>query len=246
MIIETFAQRALLTKCPHLFNTIVDIGASNGSWFEGHFSQGKYLIPESLRKYSDDFRYIAAEANPDWASGLQRYCEKDPRNRAYHIGPVGKHTGAHMRLETPMNSKVHGFVRPSDDVSDDTPRGQHELSISLDDLVKQKGGKPPYFLKLDTHGSDHDIISGSRTVIQDTFAVWMECYNFLPQGAPDVPPLADMVAMMDVLGFRLWTMFKLVYRATDCGLYEVDCVWLRPDAPVFEEAGLGDKGFVEI
>lgn len=106
---------------------------------------------------------------------------------------------------------------------------------SLDNLVSEidKDLKTPFFLKLDTQGSEIDILKGGFGVIQKTEAILIETslHQFFKEG----PLFSDVVLYLDKVGFRLIDIADLTYRPIDGKLGQLDCLFVRKSSEMFIE-----------
>lgn len=148
-------------------NTVYDIGAYIGEWS----TKFKFEFP--------DTNCIMFEANPNCIPSLQQ------RNIPFITGV----------LSSPDKQTVN-FYNTNDSngsyYKDTTTWYDNQGSITvpcvtLDYLVSEYKLPQPDFIKIDTQGSELDILRGSESIINDVKMVYTECpitnYN---QGAPNI------------------------------------------------------------
>lgn len=106
---------------------------------------------------------------------------------------------------------------------------------NLDNLVSEieKDLKTPFFLKLDTQGSEIDILKGGYGVIQKTEAILIETslHQFFKEG----PLFYDVVLYLDKMGFRLIDIADVTYRPIDGKLGQLDCLFVKKSSAMFNE-----------
>lgn len=94
---------------------------------------------------------------------------------------------------------------------------------SVDSMIAQHRLSGPYFLKLDTHGFELEILDGARETLRQASLVLIETYAFrLRDGAPR---FHEMVAHMESLGFHCTDLIEPVWRAVDGALWQVDLLF---------------------
>jgi FkbM family methyltransferase len=97
----------------------------------------------------------------------------------------------------------------------------------LDDLLAADGAPadPAIFLKIDTQGSELDVLAGAGDVLDRVAALQAE----LPLKAvyEGVPPLWEMLPRLRELGFEPSGLFPVSIDRGDLALVEVDCVAVR-------------------
>ncbi len=164
--------------------TIFDIGANHGGW------------ASEIRAMAPKARLILFEANPIHretleASGFENFIGILSKPGVYECefftpeSSTAKSTGASYYKEvTPAFNEVKSTKLKA------TP---------LDELVEQNNLPQPDLIKIDTQGSELDIIEGGQTVFKNTKWVVMELpvveYN---SGAPNIQ---EYLSKMNELGF---------------------------------------------
>ena len=101
--------------------------------------------------------------------------------------------------------------------------------VSIDGEVRRLELAPPYLVKLDTHGSERDIIAGARETLWQTNLLINEFYNFQSEERR----WPQMVLFIESLGFRCVDMIEPMWRAHDGVLWQVDFAFIPRDRKEF-------------
>jgi FkbM family methyltransferase len=99
----------------------------------------------------------------------------------------------------------------------------HEM-VTLDTLVREKNWPLPDFIKLDTQGSELDILKGAKDCMKKVKGLQLECalddYN---KGAPQ---FAEVISFAETSGFKLYDILQ--YHTDDLGrLIQLDLLFVR-------------------
>ena len=204
------ALRALKTRGV-AFNTVIDIGASNGSW------------SDALMRHFAGCRYLLIEAQPVHEPALREYCRLHA-NAEFVLAAAGDRTGSiFFDAAEPLSGQA-SYIR--------TEAANIELPVTtVDNEVSSRAWTGPYLLKFDTHGFELPILKGALKTLQDTAVVVMECYNF--RIAPECLTFHEMCAYLGGLGFRCIDLVDPMYRPHDDALWQMDLVFLRQTRPEF-------------
>lgn len=190
-------------------NTVIDIGASNGAWSKmamRHFPRADYLL-------------IEAQAGPHEA-GLRQFKEEHPCVE-YLLAAAGNRQGTiHFDATEPLGG-----------LASDTPFASNNIEVpvtTVDAEVRSRGLKPPFLLKLDTHGFEVPIFEGAVETLKQTSLLIVEAYNFqLTGGSLRFPGLC---AYLEERGFRCADLFDILHRPADNALWQFDLAFVPEDA----------------
>jgi FkbM family methyltransferase len=195
----------------HPISTVIDIGASNGSWSLNllhHYPGAQYLLIEANRVHEpsllevcrlrSNFNYILAAAGPE--SGQVFFDGREPFGGQASVSP----------------SPAHQDCLPM---------------VSVSDAVREHSLSGPFLIKFDTHGFEVPILKGCEPILSQTEIVVMEVYNF--KLCNDALLFDEMVALMRGYGFRCVDLFSLMHRPLDGLLWQMDLVFARCDRPEF-------------
>ena len=160
-------------------DTVYDIGAYVGGWSK--FTKNN-AIPNA--------NFILFEANPVYAEELNSsrfvsFCGTALSNpgRQFVEFYNGTNTGDSYYKETTKYYDEHASIK---------------LPCTTLDIVKQSYNLPtPQFIKIDTQGSELDILAGAESFIQDVDLIYTECpivcYN---AGAPNIQDYLDFLTAL--------------------------------------------------
>ena len=103
--------------------------------------------------------------------------------------------------------------------------------ITIDSQVAARNLRPPFLIKLDTHGFEMPILAGAEQALKHTNVLVIEAYNF--DIAPSAVRFSELCARLEALGFRCIDLFDVMYRPADNALWQMDLIFIRSDRPEF-------------
>ena len=208
------AFRALV-KRKHAIGTVVDIGASNGSW------------SEALMPHFPSSRYLLIEAQPVHEPGLRSFCARHA-NAEYVLAAAGEREGRiHFDASEPLSGQASNIPFAANDI--EVP------VVTLDAALKARSLPGPYLLKFDTHGYEVPILNGAPATLARTEVIIMECYNF--RIAPECLTFYEMCAHLAQRGFRCIDLVEPMHRPHDDSFWQMDLVFARDSRPEFSYQG---------
>ena len=108
-------------------------------------------------------------------------------------------------------------------------------AISLDEIVKKEKIPFPDFLKIDTQGSELDILKGSKESISQCSLIYLECpiveYNL---NAPSLKEYVDYLNSINFIPYDICEIHKI-----DNILIQIDILFIRKD--IFNKIHPGQK-----
>lgn len=196
--------------------TLIDVGASDGRWTRNalrHFPEASSLLFEAQE-----------EAHGE---ALRRFAQFDRRVRVV-LAAAGDRSGEiYFDVSDPFSG-----------VALRQPASGSEIKVpmtTIDAEVARLGLKPPYLLKLDTHGFEAPILEGARKTIAEANALVIEAYNFtLREGALR---FHELCGHLDELGFRCADLADPMWRERDGLLWQMDLFFLPKARPEFAQNG---------
>ncbi|MFD2671977.1 FkbM family methyltransferase [Marinicrinis sediminis] len=196
-----------LNKYKFSINTVIDVGASDGSW------------STMAMKYYEKAAYCLIEAYDEHEHALKRLQQHYPEQLQYMIAAAGNHTGsAHLLL---TKDKYGGAV-----VDRASEHSKKVPMVMIDEAIQTFGCKPPYLLKLDTHGFEVPILEGATNMLRDTSVVIMEAYtNRIQQGRN----FYEMCTYMEQLGFKCVDICAPLYDHGGRLLLQVDLFFIKKE-----------------
>jgi FkbM family methyltransferase len=195
----------------HAFNTVIDIGASNGSW------------SDALMRYFPSCQYLLIEAQPAHEAALREYCARH-HNAQFALAAAGEKMGRiFFDAAEPLSGQA-SYTR--------TASANIELPVTtVDNEVAARNLNGPYLLKFDTHGFEVPILKGATDTLSKTDVIVMECYNF--RIAPECLTFHEMCAYLGNLGFRCIDLVEPMHRPHDDSFWQMDLVFARETRPEF-------------
>jgi FkbM family methyltransferase len=200
-------------KFPFGFESLVDVGASDGRWslhLEAVFP-GKH--------------HLLLDANKIHEPALKQVCSLRP-GWAYRIGAVGQIEGT---LFFDDSDPFGGHLS-------ETQRGPNYRPCpvsTIDNLVREFDLPAPYFIKLDTHGVEIPILEGAKSSLKETEALVVEVYN-IDTGPPQLP-FWEFCRYLGTRGFRPLDLWEIHHRPIDNALWQFDLLFVRADLPLFKD-----------
>lgn len=194
--------------------TFIDAGAARGAWS---------LMAE---KCWPGARFHLLEAKETWRGDLEKLKTRKT-NYSYTLKAVSDAPGA---IYFPTEGDPYGGAAFKD-------KGvRNDLvdvpATSIDHEVEALGLKPPFAIKLDTHGTEEDILKGADATLPQTSFVCIETYNFIGQKR-----FPELILHMQSLGFRVADIAEPLFRESDAALWQVDFYFLRAHHPIFQDYG---------
>ncbi|MBI2516119.1 MAG: FkbM family methyltransferase [Opitutae bacterium] len=193
--------------------TVIDIGASDGSWSLGarrRFPGASYLLFEPLEerraalgKLQDTLGFKIVHA----AAGAQR------GTVAFSVDPM---------------LDGSGVADPADHQARTVP------VETIDAVVAEHRLTGPYCLKLDTHGYEVAVLTGATRVLKNTELLIIEAYNF--QLTPGCLRFHELCAWLEARGFRCCDLADPMRRPGDGVLWQMDLAFVPVGSPVFTSA----------
>ena len=198
----------------HFFNTIIDIGASDGRWSD-----------MALRQFPA-CSYLLIEAQPVHIPALQKFQSQHP-NVQLALAAAGEKSGT-------INFDA---TDPFGGIASEHPFPANNIVIpitTLDVEVRQRNLKGPFLIKFDTHGYEVPILNGATETLAQTEVIIIECYNF--KIADRCLLFHEMVAFLETKGFRCIDLVEPTRRPLDTCLWQMDLVFARNSRPEFSMA----------
>lgn len=200
-----------LARRGHSFGTVIDVGASNGSW------------TRSSMQHFPDCQYLLVEAQPVHEEALVRF-SGEHRNVQFTLAAAGEATG---RLFFDASDPLGGQASY-------TPYEANNIEVpvsTIDGEIRSHALGGPYLLKLDTHGFEVPILRGAAKTLKETEAIIVECYNF--RLTPDSLLFHEMCNYLKEYGFRCIDLVDALHRPCDGAFWQMDLVFVRDNRPEF-------------
>jgi FkbM family methyltransferase len=182
-------------------NTIVDVGASDGSW------------SRMARRFFPSADCLLIEANRFHEPRLLHYAKEHGVNVVHAAASDVDGVG------------FFDFSDPYGGLASHTPEaGYAEVPTArIDTLVRRFGLRPPFLLKLDTHGFEVPILRGAKEILPASSLLVIEAYNF--RIAPEALRFHEMCSWLESAGFRTIDIVDPMRRPGDGAFWQLDLVF---------------------
>lgn len=186
-------------------NTVLDVGASNGSW-----------SVECMAFYPDA-NYVLFEPQPVHSAALDGFADECKRNVCLVKKAVGASEGyTFFDAADPFGGAL------SDKEGDSTIKVD---LTTIDAALLEIDSKAPYLLKLDTHGFEKSILSGSNSTLGKCEVLIIEAYNF--RITEEAFLFWELCAYLAAKGFRPVDLVDVLHRVYDNSLWQMDLIFVR-------------------
>lgn len=218
-----FQRLNLLSTYGFSPRTILDIGAYQGDWTR----MIKVIFPLS--------KVFMIEATPDKKSILKKVKEAS----GFEIALLGKKNKKSVDFYT-ADPRQTNITTGNSIYLEKTKYFDKKLKvklpmITLDELVKKRKLKNIDFIKIDTQGSELDILKGGEKTIKSVELILLETQNLeYNSGAPF---MEDVIIDMKSYGFRLYDIVEIHYLPTG-ELFQVDLLFAKKDSKYMKKGNL--------
>ena len=194
--------------------TFVDAGAARGAW------------SRMTEKYWSDAHFHLLEAKDVWRNDLEKLAQRKS-NYSFTMKAVTDTPGT---IYFPTGGDEYGGAAFKEQgIRDDLVPVP---ATSIDHETRTLDLKGPFGIKLDTHGTEVDILNGANETLKNTALLCIETYNFIGQKR-----FPELLLHMQTMGFRVVDMAEPLFRESDASLWQVDFYFLRADHPIFQDYG---------
>jgi FkbM family methyltransferase len=203
------AIQTLVVK--YQINTIIDVGASNGSW------------TNMALEYFPNSSYLLVEAQPVHLNALTEFVSTRP-NVQFVLSAAGDKPGRiYFDEGDPFGGQASSTPYENNNIIVPMTTIDHEVSS------RQLAG--PYLLKLDTHGFEVPVFKGAATTLAKTEIIIVECYNF--KISPECLLFYEMCEYLDAKGFRCIDLVDPLWRLYDDAFWQMDLIFIMKDSQQF-------------
>lgn len=193
--------------------TILDIGSHKGNWgkmVHKIWPKADIFMIEANEEHKEDLQAI------EWLQGFE-------------IALLGESNKKRVKYFASRNQFTTGnsIFREQTQIFDDA-RIRYLPMITLDTLVKKRGLKNIDFIKIDTQGSELNIILGGEKTISGTQFILLEIQNLeYNLGAPFI---TDVILEMKKQGFALYDIIEIHY-ASSGEMIQIEALFVQENSP---------------
>lgn len=165
--------------------TVIDVGVATGTppLYQA-FPQAHLVLIEPLVEYLPSLERFHAE-----------------RGAEYVVTAVGAEQG-HVNINIDQRGAIHSSMLPQVPAPPAERFEARKVPVTtIDRLLEERGWRPPFGLKLDVEGFEHQVIAGASRLLRDTQFVIAEVS--LSKRFESSHSFAEFVALMDSHGFRM-------------------------------------------
>jgi FkbM family methyltransferase len=200
-------------------NCVLDVGANVGQYVT--------LLRES------EYRghVVSFEPGSDAFKRLMTKCKNDSMWSGHRLA-LGREQGE-VSLNCFSKSVFNSFLSPSEFglsrfARELQPGGTEVVDVRrLDDVferVTRHIAEPRVFMKVDTQGSDMDVLAGAGARMREILGLQMEVpFHAVYEG---LPSFMDVLAAIDAAGFDLAGVFPVTRDTDRMRIIEADCLFV--------------------
>jgi FkbM family methyltransferase len=212
---KELSMEAALRRCAQRglnVNTVIDVGASNGMW-------SRMCI-----KYLSESGYLLIEAQQPHEPALKEFVSEFPQAQ-FVLAAAGRTKGIIYFNNSDLFGGVASEV-PLEGTSMSVP------AVTIDEEVKTRKLKPPYLIKLDTHGFEVPILEGARETLNHSSLVIIETYNY--KLSLESLRYYEMASYMEKRGFSSIEMVDFMLRRKDKSFWQMDTFYIPSNSKEFQ------------
>ena len=190
------------------FETVIDVGAASGTppLYE-IFPEANHILIEPLEEFAPHLEQLVSQLKK--AEYIIAAATSNPGSIVINVHPDLVGSSIYKEEE---DSDVNGVERTV-------------TTVTLDDVCQERGTKKNYLIKIDTQGSELEVLRGANNIIQDTELIILEVslFDFFNGGAQ----FYDCINFMKERGFVAYDLFNLQYRLLDGAMSQVDVAFVK-------------------
>lgn len=192
--------------------TVIDVGVAGGTTpLYKLFPDAEFILVEPLEEFRPRIEEIVKDLKS--AHFIRAAAASSRGNITFNVHPDLE--GSSMFREE-EDSNVNGVERT-------VP------TVTLDEVCAERKTKPPYLIKIDTQGSEIEVLKGAGNIMPHAELITMEVSLFeFYKGAPLI---SDCIEFMLKNGFAVYDLFDLRYRRLDGAMSQVDIVFVKDKGP---------------
>lgn len=192
-------------------NSVIDVGASNGCW------------SRMCMEFLPNANYLLVEAQDAHKEGLEKL-RLENANVEYVLAAAGDAEGS-IYFD---NGDLFGGLASK------TPLEKNCIEVpvvTIDGEVKNRNLKPPFLIKLDTHGFEVPILEGAKSTLARAELVIIETYNY--KLTHDSLKYYQMCDYMEKLGFSSIEIAGPMLRKFDNSFWQMDVFFVPSNRKEF-------------
>ena len=193
------------------FKTIIDVGASDGNWSIAameFFPQCNYYLIEARKEHEIKLKIV----------------KDNYRNIDYKIAAAGHRLGKiYFDAENLFAGQASEIPYENNNI---------EVPVTtIDNEIAEQRLRSPFLLKLDTHGFEKEILSGSKNSLKDCSVLIIEAYNF--KLTNNSFRFYELCSYLDSKGFYPFDVVDLMTREKYGAFWQMDIVFIKKDNEIY-------------
>lgn len=192
--------------------TVIDVGAAIGTpELYQNFPTAKHILIEPLEEHRPYLEKVTSDL--PGSEFLIAAAQSVAGTAVVHVHPDLQGSSLYMEQE---DSDVNG-----------TPRTVP--AVTLNDVCEQRKCRGPYLIKIDTQGSELDVLRGAGDVLKETeyIVVEVSLFEFFKGG----PQIFEVMSFMKANGFVVYEALGYLYRPLDGAMAQMDLVFVKESGP---------------
>ena len=187
--------------------TIIDVGVAYGTpGLYGKFDNVDYLLIEPLIEYEESCANLTKKYGGQYI--------------------IAAASDSHDTVTINVHPDLSGssiFKESEGPHVDGMPR--NVPTITVDGLCKDNNLEGPFLIKIDTQGSELQVLKGSTDILKKTEIIILEAFLF--EFYQDIPLFGDIILFLRERDFLVYDIFGGVARPLDDALAQVDLVFVK-------------------
>ena len=202
--------------------SIVDVGVADGT-FEIYsvFPKTPYLLVEPMAEFETALNRIAATHDV----------------RIELVGAGSRETSMSIIFD-PSLAAMHGATLSAPDPGTPQKSARSIPVRRLDALVAKHNLAGPILIKVDTQGTEHDVVSGAEAILPMVEVIILETSFF--RFEYDQPLFHETLAFMAGKGFVPYDLFGGFNRPLDGALGQIDVAFVKRDSALRKDDRYSD------
>jgi FkbM family methyltransferase len=196
--------------------SVIDVGVADGT--------------PDLYAGCPDTPILLVEPVEEYRPALEVLCQR--YRASYVIAAAGAVPGS-AELRVGQDRRKSSMVRPA--VRGGASGHRVVPVVTLNDLIREHGLRPPHLLKVDVEGAELAVLAGADRVLAETPVVILEVSVRDATGVG--PELHEVVTYMKRAGFVVYDIVGAVVDRDGGGLQHVDLVFVHEHATFRRGAG---------
>lgn len=201
--------------CRHLVHAgfplspvIIDVGVADGTFeIYDEFPRATYLLIEPMEEFVPALQWISKNYDAH-----------------YVLAAAGVENGNSTIFFDDQMAQMHGASLFS--ASEAVNTRSRTISVRrLDSIVREKGLKGPFLLKIDTQGTELEVLAGAEGILQEVEVVILEA-SFFTFGK-NRPLFNEVIRFMEDHGFYPYDFFGGFNRSFDGALGQIDVAFVK-------------------